>query len=175
MLSVCSCSPAPSAGADTVARHLTKSGIRTSAIHGGKSQSFRQRALEGFRKGKDRILVATDVAARGIDIDDVSHVINYDMPHEPESYVHRIGRTGRAGASGMALLFCDASERSGLRAIETLTGRKLQVMSDHPYHASTSESAAPARPAQASRRKPSGRRRPAGSRQAGRRRQGIRG
>jgi len=114
-------------GANRVAEQLGKSGVRADAIHGNKSQSARQRALAAFRSGHLRVLVATDVAARGIDIDDVSHVINYDMPNVPESYVHRIGRTGRAGARGVALSFCDPSERAWLRDIERLTKRPLAV------------------------------------------------
>ncbi|MCY2992297.1 MAG: DEAD/DEAH box helicase [Planctomycetota bacterium] len=123
--------------ADTVAEQLTRSGIRADAIHGNKSQNTRERALLGFRTGKMRVLVATDLASRGIDVDGITHVINYDMPHEPESYVHRIGRTGRAGASGTALSFCDSSERSCLRAIEKLIRRRLLVQADHPYHTAT--------------------------------------
>ena len=134
-------------GADNVAGQLTKSGIRTDAIHGGKSQSFRERALLTFRSGRARVLVATDVAARGIDIDAITHVINYDMPHEPESYVHRIGRTGRAGASGTALSLCDASERGSLRAIEKLIGRKIIVLSDHRFHSSSLPPVEPGRAA----------------------------
>jgi len=124
-------------GADNVARQLCRHGIHTEAIHGGKSQSFRERALHSFRSGRARVLVATDVAARGIDIDAVTHVVNYDMPHDPESYVHRIGRTGRAGASGKALSLCDASERSNLRAIERLIGRKITVSTCHPLVVAT--------------------------------------
>lgn len=120
--------------ADTVAEQLTRSGIRADAIHGNKSQNTRERALHGFRTGKMRVLVATDLASRGIDVDGITHVINYDMPHEPESYVHRIGRTGRAGATGTALSFCDSSERGCLRAIEKLIRRRLLVQADHPYH-----------------------------------------
>src|SRR5690606_25093839 len=101
-----------------------KSGVAATAIHGNKSQAARQRALEAFRKKQVRVLVATDVAARGLDIDGVTHVINFDLPVEPEAYVHRIGRTGRAGAAGIALSFCSGGERSNLRAIERLIGRK---------------------------------------------------
>ena len=115
-------------GADKVARQLNSQGISTDAIHGNKSQAARQRALEGFRNGKLHVLVATDVAARGIDIDCISHVINYDVPTDPESYVHRIGRTGRAGATGIAISFCDSSERGSLRDIERLTRRKIPVV-----------------------------------------------
>jgi ATP-dependent RNA helicase RhlE len=112
-------------GANGLAEKLGRRGIVAAAIHGNKSQGARQRALEAFRVREVHVLVATDVAARGIDIDGVSHVINYDLPSEPESYVHRIGRTGRAGADGIALTFCGAAERSDLRAIEKLIGRKI--------------------------------------------------
>ncbi len=114
-------------GADRVARQLSKAGIRAEAMHGNKSQASRQRTLAGFKSNRPPVLVATDVAARGIDVDDVSHVFNYDLPHEPEMYVHRIGRTGRAGASGIAVSFCDHEERKLLLAIERLIRRKLLV------------------------------------------------
>ncbi len=117
-------------GANRVAENLVKAGIAAEAIHGNKSQNARQRALEQFRGGRVQVLVATDIAARGIDVDDVSHVINYELPNEPESYVHRIGRTARAGASGAALSFCDAGERAILRDIERLTKQKLEVIED---------------------------------------------
>ena len=107
-------------GANKVARQLENSGIVAEAIHGNKSQNARQRALQNFKNGDAWVLVATDIAARGIDIDGVSHVFNYELPHEPESYVHRIGRTGRAGAAGMALSLVDPSERGRLRAVERL-------------------------------------------------------
>jgi ATP-dependent RNA helicase RhlE len=119
-------------GANKVAEHLRRGGIVSDAIHGNKSQNARQRALEDFRAGKVRVLVATDIAARGIDIDDISHVVNFELPHEPESYVHRIGRTARAGNSGIAVAFCDASERSLLRDIERLTKRPLTVIGTRP-------------------------------------------
>jgi ATP-dependent RNA helicase RhlE len=114
-------------GANRVAQHLQKQGIVAEAIHGNKSQNARQRALDMFRRGKARVLVATDIAARGIDIDDISHVINFELPNEPESYVHRIGRTARAGGEGVAISFCDASERDYLRDIERLTRNKIAV------------------------------------------------
>ncbi len=120
-------------GADKLAQHLCKSGMHADAIHGNKSQNARERTLARFRAGGLRVLVATDVAARGIDVDGISHVINFDLPHDPESYVHRIGRTGRAGATGEAVLFCDPSERGGLRAIERLTKRSIPVDADHPF------------------------------------------
>ncbi len=112
-------------GADRVARHLGSSGVNAEAIHGDKTQSARQRALERFRSGSVRVLVATDIAARGIDIDDVSHVINFELPNEPESYVHRIGRTARAGANGIAISLCDQSEQPFLRQIEKLIRSNL--------------------------------------------------
>jgi len=121
-------------GADKVARWLDSAGISADAIHGDKSQSARQRALGGFRDGRVRVLVATDIAARGIDIDEISHVINYDLPGEPENYVHRIGRTARAGAEGVALSFCDAEERGALRDIERAIRRPIPVKTDHAYH-----------------------------------------
>jgi ATP-dependent RNA helicase RhlE len=107
-------------GANKVARKLERAGISAEAIHGNKSQGARQRALRSFKNGDSWVLVATDIAARGIDIDAVSHVFNYELPHEPESYVHRIGRTARAGASGEAWSLVDPSERSRLRAVEKL-------------------------------------------------------
>ncbi len=112
-------------GADRLARKLEMAGLRAGAIHGNKAQNARQRALDAFRSGRMPILVATDVAARGIDVDDVSHVFNFDLPFEPEAYVHRIGRTGRAGAMGTAVAFCDREERGMLRAIEKLIGNPI--------------------------------------------------
>jgi superfamily II DNA/RNA helicase len=112
-------------GADKVVRGLVKSGIAAQAIHGNKSQNQRERVLADFRAGKIRTLVATDIAARGIDVDGISHVINYDLPNIPESYVHRIGRTARAGAAGIAISFCDRDEMPFLRDIEKLIGIKL--------------------------------------------------
>jgi ATP-dependent RNA helicase RhlE len=114
-------------GADRVAQHLDVAGVGAEAIHGNKSQSQRQRALEGFRKGRTRVLVATDIAARGIDVDGVTHVVNYELPDTPEAYVHRIGRTARAGASGQAISLCDNGERPLLRAIEKVTRQTLPV------------------------------------------------
>ncbi|MDA0284211.1 MAG: DEAD/DEAH box helicase [Planctomycetota bacterium] len=119
-------------GANMLAQKLLLGGVKAAAIHGNKSQGARQRALEAFRQKQVEVLVATDVAARGIDIDGVTHVINYDMPLEPESYVHRIGRTGRAGAEGMALSFCSADERGDLRAIENLIGQKVPLAPNQP-------------------------------------------
>ena len=114
-------------GANKVAEYLNKNGVQSDAIHGNKSQNARQRALDTFRSGKLRALVATDIAARGIDIDDISHVVNFELPNEPESYVHRIGRTARAGAGGAAISFCDGSEKGYLRDIERLTRMKIEV------------------------------------------------
>ncbi|MDP1627037.1 DEAD/DEAH box helicase [Parvibaculum sp.] len=114
--------------ANRVSEQLDKSGVLSEAIHGNKSQGARQRALDMFRNGKARVLVATDIAARGIDVSGITHVINYELPNEPESYVHRIGRTARAGKSGIALSFCDASERAHLRSIEKLTKRPLTIV-----------------------------------------------
>ncbi len=115
-------------GADRVVKHLEESGMPAAAIHGNKSQGQRERALLGFRTGETRVLIATDIAARGIDVDGVTHVINFDLPNVPESYVHRIGRTARAGASGTAISFCDPTERAFLRSIEKLTRTKVPVM-----------------------------------------------
>ncbi len=121
-------------GADKVVKDLTKQGITAEAIHGNKSQNARQRALANFKAGTTRILVATDIAARGIDIDLLSHVFNYELPNIPETYVHRIGRTGRAGASGMAVSFCDAEERAYLKDIQKLIKIQLPVVTNHAYH-----------------------------------------
>jgi ATP-dependent RNA helicase RhlE len=112
-------------GADRVARHLEAAGIRVATIHGNKSQSQREQALAAFRASKIRVLVATDIAARGIDIDQVTHVVNYELPDVAESYVHRIGRTARAGAHGVAISLCDADEREQLRDIERLTRQSI--------------------------------------------------
>jgi ATP-dependent RNA helicase RhlE len=126
-------------GADRLVKQLGQASVDAKAIHGNKSQSVRTAALESFRKGRCRVLVATDIAARGIDVDDITHVINYDLPNEPQSYVHRIGRTARAGASGIAISFCGVTEKSYLHDIERLLKRSIPVRQDHPYH---SESAA---------------------------------
>lgn len=119
-------------GANTLADKLERDGVRAVAIHGNKSQNARQRALEAFRDNKVRVLVATDVAARGIDVDGVSHVINYDVPDEPDSYIHRIGRTGRAGADGIAVIFCSQSERRELLAIEKVLGKRIPLAPNQP-------------------------------------------
>jgi ATP-dependent RNA helicase RhlE len=115
-------------GADRVARQLAKSGTSTTALHGSKSQGQRERALAGFRSGRVRVLVATDIAARGLDVPGITHVINFDLPNEPESYVHRIGRTARAGRAGVAISFCDPSERAYLAAIKREVGTDLDRM-----------------------------------------------
>ena len=120
-------------GADKLARMLNKSGIRAEAIHGNKAQAARQRALTNFKNKQIRVLVATDIAARGIDIDELTHVINYDLPNVPETYVHRIGRTGRAGANGVAISFCDWSEKIGLSDIQKLIRKKIDIVKAHLY------------------------------------------
>ncbi len=120
-------------GADKIARQLAKAGIQSGAIHGNKSQNARQSTLLNFKTGKTKVLVATDIAARGIDIDGMSHVFNYELPNIPESYVHRIGRTGRAGASGVAVSFCDQEERAYLKDIQKLINKDIPVIKDHPF------------------------------------------
>lgn len=120
-------------GADKVVQLLTKNNIIAEAIHGNKSQNARQRALSNFKEQTTRVLVATDIAARGIDVDELAHVINFDIPNIPETYVHRIGRTGRAGAEGTALSFCDFEEKAYLADIEKLIGKKVPVIFEHPY------------------------------------------
>jgi ATP-dependent RNA helicase RhlE len=117
-------------GANRVSEALDKAGIDSAAIHGNKSQNARERALAGFKEGSLRVLVATDIAARGIDVDDVSHVINFELPNVPETYVHRIGRTARAGKGGIAVSFCEQEERPFLRDIERLTRQKIPVATD---------------------------------------------
>ncbi len=118
--------------ANRVAETLERAKIPSEAIHGNKSQNARQRALERFRSGRARVLVATDIAARGIDVDGITHVVNYELPNVPETYVHRIGRTARAGAEGVAISLCDGSERTYLRDIERLTKRTITVVGDQP-------------------------------------------
>jgi ATP-dependent RNA helicase RhlE len=120
-------------GADKVVKVLQRKSITAEAIHGNKAQNARQRALTSFKAQKTRVLVATDIAARGIDVDDLEYVINFELPNISETYVHRIGRTGRAGANGTAISFCDAEEKEYLRDIEKLITKKLQVVEDHPY------------------------------------------
>lgn len=128
--------------ADKLAKNLQRSGVSAEAIHGNKSQNQRQEALKSFKKRTTRVLVATDIAARGIDIDELTHVVNYDLPNVPETYVHRIGRTGRAGASGVALSFCDRSERSFLDDIQKLIKKRIAVVSGHAFEATGLRSAA---------------------------------
>ncbi|AQG78993.1 DEAD/DEAH box helicase [Spirosoma montaniterrae] len=120
-------------GADKVVKDLVKAGVKAEAIHGNKSQNARQRALSNFKSGETRVLVATDIAARGIDVDQLSHVINYELPNIPETYVHRIGRTGRAGNDGIALSFCEAEETAYLKDIQKLIGKRVPVIENHPY------------------------------------------
>jgi len=120
-------------GADKVMRVLQKNRIKAEAIHGNKTQGARQRALSSFKAQSIRVLVATDIAARGIDVDDMGYVINFDIPNVAETYVHRIGRTGRAGAAGTAYSFCDAEEKSYLKDIEKLINRKIPVVKDHAF------------------------------------------
>ena len=126
--------------ANKVSLGLTRAGIKSDAIHGNKSQNARTEALKNFKSGRTRVLVATDIAARGIDIDSISHVINYELPNEPESYVHRIGRTARAGAEGTAYSFCAADERNYLRDIERLIRQHIPIM-EHPYHSEAAKNA----------------------------------
>lgn len=120
-------------GANRVVKELLSSNIKAEAIHGNKSQSAREKALANFKASKTNVLVATDIAARGIDIDALSYVFNYDLPEVPETYIHRIGRTGRAGLSGKAIAFCDPQEKDLLKGIEKHTNRNLDVIEDHPY------------------------------------------
>jgi ATP-dependent RNA helicase RhlE len=147
-------------GANKVADNLSRSGVAAGAIHGNKSQSARQAALDDFRRGRSRVLVATDIAARGIDVEAVTHIVNYELPNVPETYVHRIGRTGRAGATGAALSFCDAAERAYLRDIERLVRKPIAVIAS-PLPQSNSAAVAPHKPAAET---PSTRRRPARAR-----------
>jgi ATP-dependent RNA helicase RhlE len=140
-------------GADSVVRNLEKIGVKAAAIHGNKSQNARQKALGDFKASTIRVLVATDIAARGIDVDDLSHVINFELPNVPETYVHRIGRTGRAGASGRAISFCDEEEKEFLRDIQKLIGKKVPIQSEHPYPLENQE-VEKARPVQAPSKKP---------------------
>ena len=121
-------------GADKIVRKLNKAKIKSAAIHGNKSQGARQRALGDFKNGKLNVLIATDIAARGIDIEELSLVVNYDLPNIPETYVHRIGRTGRAKASGIALSFCNAEEKAYLKDIQKLINQQIPVISEHPFN-----------------------------------------
>jgi ATP-dependent RNA helicase RhlE len=159
-------------GANRVAEGLSDIGIGAAAIHGNKSQNARERALAAFKSGSIRVLVATDIAARGIDIDQITHVVNFELPEVPETYVHRIGRTARAGASGLAMSFCQFDERPLLADVERLTRQKIPVIADHPYvstgPASSSAQDPFARPPMASRGNSRGRGfRPSGSGFAG--------
>ncbi len=131
-------------GANKLVEQLDRARIQAEAIHGNKSQSAREKALANFKSGKIRVLVATDIAARGLDVDDVTHVINYDLPNEPESYVHRIGRTARAGAAGIAYSFCDGEERKYLQDIEKLIRLRVPQVTDHPYVSAGASLAVPA-------------------------------
>jgi ATP-dependent RNA helicase RhlE len=136
-------------GADRIAKQLAGARIGAVAIHGNKSQNARERALSSFKEGTTRVLVATDIAARGLDVDGISHVINYDLPNVPESYVHRIGRTGRAGADGFAVSFCDAEERKLLRDIERLIRKNIPVCDPPPRARATERAPLPQEPARA--------------------------
>jgi ATP-dependent RNA helicase RhlE len=129
--------------ANKLVDQLYKDGVKAEAIHGNKSQGARERALENFRAGRSRVLVATDIAARGIDVKGIALVVNYDLPEEPESYVHRIGRTARAGLDGMAIAFCDSSERNLLRSVERLIRRPIPVLKDHPFEGQASQADRP--------------------------------
>jgi len=141
-------------GANRIAEHLVKAGIGAEAIHGNKSQNARERALAGFKSGRTRVLVATDIAARGIDIDEVTHVVNFDVPEVPETYVHRIGRTARAGAAGMALSFVETDERADWRNIEKLTRQEIPIVEGHPYESRVPFAAAPQRAPASAQPKP---------------------
>ena len=127
--------------ADRIARNLARENIPAEAIHGNKSQGARTAALSAFRSGKSRVVIATDLAARGIDVDGITHVINYELPNEPETYVHRIGRTARAGASGAAVSFCDLDETIYLHDIEKLTRQKMAVDEKHQFHSQKAQDA----------------------------------
>jgi ATP-dependent RNA helicase RhlE len=156
-------------GADKIVKELLKSRIFAAAIHGNKSQSQRERALAQFKSTRPPVLVATDIAARGIDVTGISHVVNYDLPAEPETYVHRIGRTGRAGADGVAVSFCSVEEVGLLRSIERLTRRRIDAAPDHgefemvgQVAPGPTESREPSRPARGGKGRQSGRRQSGG-------------
>jgi ATP-dependent RNA helicase RhlE len=123
--------------AERLMRHLSRNGISVDAIHSNKSQNHRQRSLAAFDKGRVTVLVATDIMARGIDVEGISHVINYELPNDAESYVHRVGRTARAGATGIALSFCDASEIVMLKGIEKLIKHELPALEGHAFHSTS--------------------------------------
>ena len=140
-------------GADKVVKVLSKAKITAEAIHGNKSQNARQWALSNFKEGRTKVLVATDIAARGIDISDLALVINYDLPNVPETYVHRIGRTGRASASGISISFCNIEERPYLKDIEKLIKQQIPVVSIHPYADASKEELIPDKKPQSNNRK----------------------
>jgi len=148
--------------ADRVMRHLLRNGISADAIHSNKSQNGRQRSLAAFDKGRITVLVATDIMARGIDVEGISHVINYELPNDAQSYVHRVGRTARAGAAGIALSFCDASEVVMLRGIEKFIRCELSTQEQHAFHSTAVASLCSPAPHAAQWRSfsPQGRRRP---------------
>lgn len=150
-------------GADKVVKDLHRAGISAEAIHGNKSQNARQRALTNFKNRTTRVLVATDIAARGIDVDDLTHVINYELPEVPETYVHRIGRTGRAGASGISFSFCEAEETADLRDIQKLIGKPIPVNESHPWHTTFTEIKSRPAPGQNRGPRPERRKTPSGS------------
>ena len=143
-------------GANRIVKNLGKAQIKADSIHGNKSQAARMDALRKFRAGKVRVLVATDIASRGLDVEGITHVINYELPNEAESYVHRVGRTARAGATGVALSFCDAGEKGYLHNIERTINRVVTVINDHPYH-SESIASKPKRGSSSGRKSSSGR------------------
>jgi ATP-dependent RNA helicase RhlE len=143
--------------ADKVAKDLTAAGVTAQAIHADRAQRDRESALESFKNSQTRVLTATDVAARGIDVEDLSHVINYELPFEPETYVHRIGRTGRAGATGIAISLCGASETPLLLAIQQLTGKAIPIVDQHPYPLTAQDFVEAAASAKSDNRKESGR------------------
>jgi len=144
-------------GADRVVKVLKKKNISAEAIHGDKAQNARQRALTNFKAQTTRVLVATDIAARGIDVDDLEYVINFEIPNISETYVHRIGRTGRAGANGTAISFCDAEEKAYLRDIEKLITKAIRVIDDHPYPLTETVASAPAKQQHGSHKRPKSR------------------
>jgi ATP-dependent RNA helicase RhlE len=139
-------------GADKIVKFLKSAHLTAEAIHGNKSQGARQRALGNFKSGETKILIATDIAARGIDVKELSLVINYDLPNEEETYVHRIGRTGRASASGIALSFCDADERPYLKGIQKLINQRIPIITDHPFFADADEKPSKNKPPQGHQR-----------------------
>jgi len=141
-------------GADKIAKELFRANIKADSIHGNKTQNARQKALNNFKEGKIRVLVATDIAARGIDVEELSHVINFELPNIPETYVHRIGRTGRAGNSGSALSFCDMEERAYLRDIHKLIDKTIPVVEGHPYASTMQFVQTPVAPSNPMSRKP---------------------